>query len=418
MKKISLLFIFCLFICGCTENHDREDVKNYVKKQLNLTDIEISKKYKEKKDKEGYTDKIWTVVDKKNNITFHVIDDYGYSGESVSNSLTNNYDVSVFKNYYPKMKKQDNIEVDENDTGYSNLVLNCKYKNKKEIDECYNSLKYYGDYLKNKGFTIYINYQVTYDKEMVGIKNYDADTVGNYKGTMSKKQYNKILLRYYSYGVAYQITDILDEMNDSDMNDVYNYEENYRIYTIKNDEKKYYENVITSTSSGISYGSLYRVLKEEGFKLSGDVNHYTVFSNDGTKYEISYDFKETDNDEIKYYYYKNGTKTEMDSYHTDDFGFWQVKDMFKLDLYEENKSVLTNEQQKQVYDGAIKYVKEKYSDKIRKGKKFTVCTNYLIDNGYINIDINKEYFKNHGITLIVEENDDFSYVYTEKCKKN
>ncbi len=87
-----LTLCFLLFvvvgITGCTKEYTADDIKSYAKETLSIRRVTVDKIPHEYKDEDGYTDILWTVKDKKNNITFHVLDNTFYGVESVTNMLS------------------------------------------------------------------------------------------------------------------------------------------------------------------------------------------------------------------------------------------------------------------------------------------------------------------------------------------
>ena len=67
---------------GCVTEYDRDDIAEYVR-GLGVDGV-VSDSYTVVEDEKGYDDRYWTVT-LDNGLTFHVIDDYGWGMESVSN---------------------------------------------------------------------------------------------------------------------------------------------------------------------------------------------------------------------------------------------------------------------------------------------------------------------------------------------
>ena len=100
-------FVFPAFIVvgitGCTKEYTADDIKSYAKETLSIRRVTVDIIPHEYKDEDGYTDILWTVKDKKNNITFHVLDNTFYGVESVTNMLLDDYDDCVFAAYADKL---------------------------------------------------------------------------------------------------------------------------------------------------------------------------------------------------------------------------------------------------------------------------------------------------------------------------
>lgn len=347
VKKVLIVFLLLCFLSACTKDYSRSDIKNYVKEELNLTNISVSKTYEEIKDTEGYTDRLWTVVDKKNNITFHVLDDYGWGMESVANNLWNDYDNSVFLKYYSDLTIKDNIELEENnDSGLNYIKLNCTFKNKDELADCYESLISYKNYYLEKGFDLSISYNVNYDFSLKKIGNHEI-TEGDSWGFMNNlndEVYAKMLIRYFSCGLSYQIDSVISEMNESDLETVMDFEDNHRIFKTEDDfTVYYYEGIIANINSyGISFGTLFKLLEQENYNPVGNPWNYTVTNKNGDKYEFSYDFNDElfDDGNLGYYYIKNNEKIKMSYYFYNCFRTKEINEMFDLSINEKANKFL------------------------------------------------------------------------------
>ena len=91
-----LLFIV-VGITGCTKEYTADDIKSYAKETLSIR----------------------RVKDKKNNITFHVLDNTFYGVESVANMLLDDYDDCVFAAYADKLPSNIlSYEITENDQSH------------------------------------------------------------------------------------------------------------------------------------------------------------------------------------------------------------------------------------------------------------------------------------------------------------
>lgn len=77
-ERYILTLCFLLFIVvgitGCTKEYTADDIKSYAKETLSIRRVTVDIIPHEYKDEDGYTDILWTVKDKKNSITFHVLD--------------------------------------------------------------------------------------------------------------------------------------------------------------------------------------------------------------------------------------------------------------------------------------------------------------------------------------------------------
>lgn len=110
-----MFFVIITIVCffwGCDSNivkYQENDIEKYVKDGLHLNDFTISSNYESVCDSDRCSDKMWTVVDNENNVTFHVYDDYYQSSQEfvgMVNNLRNDYQGSLFLKYYENSTKK------------------------------------------------------------------------------------------------------------------------------------------------------------------------------------------------------------------------------------------------------------------------------------------------------------------------
>lgn len=342
-----LMLVSLILITGCTKNYDIKDIKKYVNENLKIRNIEVLNTYQEIIDEDGYTDKIWTVIDKENNITFHVIDDYFWGMESGTNRLLNDYDESVFVKLYDKMDVKENIIYNhETDNFYNEVDLLCKYKDKKGLIDCYNSLLYYKDYIESQNYNLAITYNITYDSVLKNIgqhKRKTGDTFGQLND-LDKNELDEAMYNYLSTALIFQIENGIKEITEEDMKQILENEKTNLIFIKKDDgSKKQYDDIIAYYSY-ISFGTLYKILEKEGFNPVGNPWHYTVTNKNGDNFEFSYDFNDYvySYGSIGYYYKRNSEKIRMGRYSYNYFNKREITEMFGIDIETITKRFLHN----------------------------------------------------------------------------
>lgn len=354
MKKGHLvLVLFVVFLLtGCAEDYNRSDIKNYVKENYSLSDFKVSRTYEEVEGEDGNIDRLWTVEDEEHNITFRVLDDYRFLGEAPwpSNDLFDDYEISLFTSLYQKSEKKDNIYfmTDDKESLVEGELL-CYYKNKDELTDCYDSIMYYKNELRQSGYELSIRYTVKYDFEFrfIGDTQDESGDTSGFLDDFNENEYEDMIYNYYSTVLFYQLEDALSEMTPADKELVMNHENTHRIFK-RNDQGslEYYDDVIAG-SFEISFGGLYKILKQENFNVVGDASHYTVKVNSDV-YEFSYDYndllyEEYDGDFYGYYYKKNGQKIKMNFHYENYLIAKEINEMFGLNIEtSENKSIKQN----------------------------------------------------------------------------
>ena len=93
---------------------------------------------------------------------------------------------------------------------------------------------------------------------------------------------------------------------------------------------------------GISFGTLYALLKTEGFNPRGNAWHYAVKASDGALLEFSYDFNDLSgfNDrqgklQRGYYYISDGKKVRMSTYYDNHFDASEIEKLTGLSVAED-----------------------------------------------------------------------------------
>lgn len=191
-KRYILTLCFLLFIVvgitGCTKEYTADDIKSYAKETLSIRRVTVDIIPHEYKDEDGYTDILWTVKDKKNSITFHVLDNTFYGVESVTNMLLDDYDDCVFAAYADKLPTDIlSYEITENNqTHLTNAEIIADYTNETELNACLSALQDVYTFYEEKGFDdLVIGYTLHYQPTE---NNMDAepDTEGKeYTGVLS-----------------------------------------------------------------------------------------------------------------------------------------------------------------------------------------------------------------------------------------
>ena len=171
----------------------------------------------------------------------------------------------------------------------------------------------------------------------------DADIFGS---TDREKSWDEMLAEYITtiLDYRYDTSLVTEEQIDAALAD---YEMRVGIYRgdavdreLYEPEKiEYYDDIIANKYYyGISFGSLYEILRREGFDVSGDVWHYSFTGADGSVYEISYDFIDslyTDYDYTPrdgYYYLRDGEVQTMGAYFHNHFTVREIEELTGLKL--------------------------------------------------------------------------------------
>jgi hypothetical protein len=164
---------------------------------------------------------------------------------------------------------------------------------------CFDSLKEYNEFYKSKGFDLNVHFTL----EVIS-NYYEYDSFYQYYNSMNKidqSVMDEALLSYYTYGIYHQVDSIKSSMNSEEFDKVLN---NSKVQKIVGTKYIAYLN-------SISYETLFKLLKENKYRVSGNMNHFTAYDKAGNKYEFSKDFYDMENNgsvEYKAYYYIENNK--------------------------------------------------------------------------------------------------------------
>ena len=367
---LTMLFA-ALLLTGCVKKYSRGDIGAYAKKMTGRSSLTVSDSYTEiQEDEEGYLDHLWTITDEENGITFHVLDDYYWALEQVENQLLDDYDSSVFLQLLDQQKipKENGLSLKKAEfSGLVNAEITCSYTDLKSLEVCYKELEAVRDALENAGYPgSKVKFTVQYRSPLYGAVNYD-DEEGNTTGeigSLDESTLNLMRRNYLACALDYRFEEAMREFSQEEIEELIHSADTVRIYrTGGNGEEEgkngsgssdgdpdYYEGVIGSPKyMGISFGTLYEILKMEGYGPEGTPWHYKVTLPDGSRLEFSYDFNDLSGFNDKngklqsgYYYLLDDKKVRMSSYYANHFEAPQITSITGLHLAEDRPYVTEN----------------------------------------------------------------------------
>lgn len=354
-KRTAKAFIFIVLIVsvlslgGCVKKYTRNDIKSYAKKITGRTNLTVSENYQEiQEDEEGYLDHLWTVVDEDSKVTFHVLDDFYWALEEVENSLLNDYNSSVFLSLLEsgQIPQENSLSLKKTEkSGLLNVELSGIFTDMDGLKRCYVDLKSVKEAVAEAGYPdVSISYTIKYMNPIRGVIDYEVDegdTSGEL-GSLDETSFSAMRMNYLRCALDYRFEDALREFSEKEIHALVHDRYSVRIYRTSREaalegggqkqapppsQEDYIEGVIGSPRfAGISFGTLYELLKIEGFNPKGNAWHYAVRATDGSLLEFSYDFNDlsgfNDNKgklQKGYYYISDGKKIRMSTYYDNHF---------------------------------------------------------------------------------------------------
>lgn len=347
---ICILFSLCL--CACTTEYERDDIAQLIKNDMGISDFILSEDYRAVEGEDGYTDKIWSVSIPDSGVEFHIIDDFYWGMEAVTNTLYNDYPRAVLFHVKDKLPKTDYLTIRSETDRYGIFQGSIigQFENPEELGRCYTELEKMKNSFCEMGYSdLRLWYELQYIHPLRYVTSYQ-DQSGDSRGYITDEfnfqdMENKLIITALDYRFEI-ISRFTDRQIDAALK---GYHAPVGIYRGRRKEEseyqrqdiEYYHNIIASPYSyGISFGSLYEILKLEGFDVRGSRDHYSFTGSDGSVYEISYDFCDgvfETNGETKngFYYLKDGSQVLMDAYFYTHFTTRQIQRMTGLSLVDE-----------------------------------------------------------------------------------
>ncbi len=348
-RIIYLVLMLCIMLAlsGCfTEEYDRADIIKYVTKNCDIKKFTVSRDYEEVEGDDGYTDKVWTVTVKGDDkLEFVVHDDFHWGMEALVNSLSDDYKYVVLAYLYEEYDECELLELyeEENISTYAELVGT--YDSLDELEELFEETAEFAKYIDECGYDI--EFRVNFKMENPLRDNTVRDlTDGDYSTWIEagdnydyEEAYEAAVDKYLLTSIIYRFEDKLSEFTDKEIKEAVE-ECAYRV-AVSSDgteggEFEYYEDLCGRMyTSAVTFGTLYEILVREGVEVTGDSWHYSFVGAGDVLYEISYDFcdytyygeVEEGDEQIGYYYMRNGEKVPMDYYY---YNYFWEKDVLEM----------------------------------------------------------------------------------------
>ena len=362
---LMILIASALLLSGCVKKYTRSDIKAYGRKITGHRELTVSETYKEiLEDEEGYLDHLWTVTDEESGITFHVLDDYYWALEAVENKLLDDYDSAVFLSLLKdgKIPKGTRLSLKTDDfSGLADAELVCSFQDMEDLEQCYQDLLTVRTALEQAGFPgLKVVYCVQYDNPIRGAVDYEideGDTTGEI-GSIGEEDLAQMRRNYLACALDYRFEDALKEFGQEEIDALVHAQNTVRIYRPSENgsgtedgeetlsgapsEEACFQGVIGSPKyAGISFGTLYELLRIEGRDPKGNAWHFSVTGADGSRLEFSYDFNDLSgfNDargklQKGYYYMVDDKKVRMSEYYDNHFAASEIERLTGLRVAE------------------------------------------------------------------------------------
>ncbi len=396
--KLNKIFLSLMILCiifaftGCALiPTSRRNIKKYTRELLGHNDFNLSIS----SDKLNDNDYSWDVYDKKNDLHFHVYDEYNVSFDmliSISRDVWDDYDECLIEKYkddipnsvqyisiydipehkyryeYEDEKEEfdsDNQE-EENEDYLKNVIeKNDKiflitYDNLTSLEKSCQDLWTYFDKLNALHYNFNISYRLQYDYSELTSKyeyldlEYDQLTTYGTLGKDSKYDrfpgafsaediYKEGKADYTFFGINYQLPEFSSSLSQEDIENALSYVIYYRVGVINDGELTNYDNnIYTSDSQYLSFGNFYNLLKTQGKNVTGTPDNFEFINDNGDKYQFAYTNYSYDQG---IYFLKNNEII----YSSEDSGSYKWKPFIEKDIIADISGIVINIEDKDYF---------------------------------------------------------------------
>lgn len=343
MKKsiISLFTVVAgsILLSGCTvKDFSKTDIESYIKHDLGVTDFELSNEPEEYVGEDNYKDYIWHAKDLKFGFDFTVVNDTFYDAESKRNRLRDDYCAMFVKNYSKPLPDGVNLTYNfEQDYEFTHAFLEGTFVDKAELDSLIEELGQVYSYYEETGFKpSEITYRLYFNCPLTDVAYYKkAVSVGGLLSNYNNVDHDTLYDGFIMTCIDHRYFEALEGFSNEDIDSFIKTNKDVRqLYQDGNP----LEGLITSEYGyGVSFATLYEVLKLNGFDVAGNPLNYSFVGTDGSEYAISYLYNDypyirQDQEELGYYYMKDGQKTPMEYSFYNHFKISQIEEMTGIKL--------------------------------------------------------------------------------------
>lgn len=319
--KVLLLlsvFLFCaLALSGCG-HYDRREAAEWFKENIADERIAVSRDYTERKNEEGYTDRVWNAhLAALPEVEFELISVAGYS-LFPSYTMETTYHLEMGRYYLSRYGNDhsgtlDQLEITESGADYC-LRINGIYDTTAEISTICRQIGALDDYIGVQKYPCMIQCGLAYREPLTYLvgnrtdkaasrSSYVWETGGTVQETHSAKSkatgmlsdtlQRKAKRAFAEYAAIYRVS--MEQFTEEELRDAVNADSDHRFTVTRPDGMQLcYPELILMYFDQMSFGTLYEVLLREGsFQAEGTPNSFTFTSVSGAQCSFSYSYQKT-----------------------------------------------------------------------------------------------------------------------------
>ena len=300
---IAALLLAASILSACTKDYKEEDVIKYIREEMGLSLYSIISGPEEAEGEDGYTDRIWTVstkdFDLEEELVFHVCDDHYWGLEWVTNRMTDDIEYQKQRVLMESFSVPDGFSLKEvpDSSGRPDwIMVECGFDRRADFEKGIEFVRSYRDYaqkyptINDTEFTLSFQVNDTGaapDWKLIG-RSYSFHFSAGTKDEEVREKLRDISDNYLMDCIECGNLDRMDEYNTAERSEVIDADPNNTEIRRLGEETAAYPGYAYDYYYGIPYGSLYRILLEEGYEVNGDWTNFEFAGKDGTTHACAY----------------------------------------------------------------------------------------------------------------------------------
>ena len=304
-RKIVIISILMMLLglTACTKKFDEEDVKKYIRDDMHISSFKILSGPVDVKGEDGYTDQEWTVstdvFDLGEDLVFHVYNDVYYSMEWTTNRLDDDLLYQKQLVLLANCDLPDGVTTEEvkGSSGRPWAVsLVYPLANRSDFANASSAITRLQPSLasvpgiNDTDFSFCLKVKVSDPVTDAGIANrqysfnFNSKTAPSEISDSISKQSDEYLMDCIEKGLL----DRMDEYSIEERSAVINAQSNNTEIRRMDEDTAAYPGYAYNYYYDIPYGTLYRILEQEGYELTGDWKSFSFVGKDGEEYTFAY----------------------------------------------------------------------------------------------------------------------------------
>ena len=304
-RKIVIISILMMLLCltACTKKFEEEDVKKYIRDDMHISSFKILSGPVDVKGEDGYTDQEWTVstdvFDFAEDLVFHVYNDVYYSMEWTTNRLDDDLLYQKQLVLLANCDLPDGVTTEEvkGSSGRPWAVsLVYPLANRSDFANAASAIARLQPSLasvpgiNDTEFSFCLKVKVSDPVTDAGIANrqysfnFNSKTAPSEISDSISKQSDEYLMDCIEKGLL----DRMDEYSVPERSAVINAQSNNTEIRRMDEDTAAYPGYAYNYYYDIPYGTLYRILEQEGYELTGDWKSFSFVGKDGQEYSFAY----------------------------------------------------------------------------------------------------------------------------------